>query len=45
MLDSAVEKLKEFMGDLTLPLPVVKLALKKCNLKLEETICMIIDEN
>ena len=39
-----VEELKSFLGDLNLPLPVIKLAIKKCNMNLEEIVMMITDE-
>ena len=42
---SAVIQLQEFLGGFDLPEPIIKLALKKCNLKVEEAIIMITDED
>lgn len=34
-----------FVGDLELPVSVIKLAIKKCNMNLEEALLMITDES
>lgn len=44
-LDEALENYKSFMGDCGLSDQLIKLALKKCNLNLEETIMMMTNED
>lgn len=41
MLSEQIETLKCFLGELTCSEEVVKLALKKCKLNLEETLFMV----
>lgn len=43
-LNQKVDELKIFLGDIDLSNEVIKLALKKCNMSLEEAMLMITDE-
>ena len=40
-LEETIETLKGFLGEIQCSEEVLKLALKKCKLDLEETICMV----
>jgi hypothetical protein len=44
LIEGMIEQVKMFLGEIDLPKPVLKLAIQKCNMNLEETIIMIIDE-
>jgi hypothetical protein len=43
-MEDMIENIKSFLGELDLPLPVLKLAIKKCNMNIEEIVVMITDE-
>mmetsp|Transcript_22806 Transcript_22806/g.22023 ORF Transcript_22806/g.22023 Transcript_22806/m.22023 type:complete len:137 (+) Transcript_22806:557-967(+) len=45
MMNTQIEQMQAFLGgDLDIPTSVIKLALKKCNMQLEEALCMLTDE-
>ncbi len=45
LYDECMETLKNFLGgELDYPDAVIKLAIKKCNMQLEEAMCMLTDE-
>ena len=45
LLQGALEQVKMFLGDIDLPEAVLKLAIQKCNMNVEEVVMMITDEN